>query len=88
MTDIHEKPRMTVGSLRKVLKNLPDDMPVEMEIETEGDTDLAQAGLRSADVEARCDEIDRLYLWGSADVDAGDDDTLPPPPDSTRRPVA
>lgn len=61
---------LTVGDLRRALAGLPDDMPVSLEIaEPERDTDLAQAFLRSAHVEARCDEIDRLYLWGSYEED-------------------
>ena len=31
--------------------------------------DLAQAFLRHTSVEARCDEVDRLYLWGSYEDD-------------------
>lgn len=84
MTDIHEKPKMTVGALRKALAGLSDAMPVALEIET--DDDLVQADLRGADVEARCDEIDRLYLWASVTVDV-EEHAEEPPPDSTRRPV-
>lgn len=58
---------MTVGELRVILAELPDDMPVEMEIQNDDAKDeLTQCDLRSADVESRCDEIDRLYLWGDA----------------------
>jgi hypothetical protein len=55
---------MTVGELHKILGPLPDDMLVEMEIEHAGGDELLQADLRSAKVESRCDEVDRLYLWG------------------------
>ncbi len=61
---------LTVGDLRKVLAGHPDDMPVLLEIDApESGTDLAQAFLRLASVEARCDEVDRLYLWGSYEDD-------------------
>jgi hypothetical protein len=63
--------RLTVGDLRKVLAGVPDDMLVSLEIaEPEEGTDFAQADLRHASVEARCDEVDRLYLWGSVEEDA------------------
>ena len=64
-----EKP-LTVGDLRKALAGLPDDMPVSLEVsEPEDGTDIAQAFLRMANVETRCDEVDRLYLWGSIEDD-------------------
>jgi hypothetical protein len=56
---------VTVGDLKKKLAELPNDMRVVLEILTE-DEDLAQAPLQKTDVEARCDEIDTLYLYGDA----------------------
>lgn len=63
---------MTVGDLRRAMKELPDSAPVSLEVEIDGETnrdDLIQVELRLATLEARCDEIDRLYLWGSAEED-------------------
>ena len=61
---------LTVGDLRKALVGVPDDMPVALEIaEPEDGTDFAQSFLRIASVETRCDEVDRLYLWGSYEED-------------------
>lgn len=63
--------KFTVGDLRKIIAGCPDDLVVSLEIaEPEDGTDLAQAFLRGMSVEARCDEIDRLYLWGSYEEDA------------------
>jgi len=62
--------RLTVGDLKKVLAKCPDDMLVFLEVaEPEKDIDLAQAFLRHAGMEARCDEVDCLYLWGSCEED-------------------
>jgi hypothetical protein len=62
---------LTVGDLRKALADCHDDMPVSLEIDVDAGEagDFAQAFLRSAHVEARCDEVDRLYLWGSYEED-------------------
>jgi hypothetical protein len=60
----------TVGDLRKALAGCQNNMPVSLEIaDLEEGTDLAQAFLRNASVETRCDDVERLYLWGSYDDD-------------------
>jgi hypothetical protein len=65
-----EHKRMTVGDLRRAMKGLPDDAPAIVEVEINDDRDdLVQVGLRLATLEARCDEIDTLYLWGSVGED-------------------
>lgn len=62
---------MTVGQLRAILGPLPDDMPITIEIANDGDepkeNEFVQSDLLKADVEERCDEIERLYLWGDAE---------------------
>jgi hypothetical protein len=71
MDDPERKP-ITVADLRRAIEKLPDDMTVVLEInEPEEDDDLPQAWLRAATVESRCDEVERLYLWGDvpADID-------------------
>lgn len=61
---------MKVGDLRKAIADLPDDMTVVLEIQpSESDPDWPQAALRDAGVESRCDEVERLYLCGSAEED-------------------
>ena len=69
---------MTVGELRALLKDLPAKMTVVMEIDRssveDADDDLVQCDLESADVEARCDEVDRLYLWGSIEDAEGSEE--------------
>jgi hypothetical protein len=75
---------ITVGQLRVVLSRLPDDMLVVMEIdEWDSDDELAQAWLRGARVQERCDEVARLYLYGNHFVDS---ETLEPPEGFARRP--
>jgi hypothetical protein len=66
---------MTVGDLRRVVANkeLPNEMPVYLEIMCEaagdsGDEDLLQVELLSAQAEERCDEIEALYCFGSTIV--------------------
>ena len=67
---VRAKSTMTVGDLRRAITGCPDDMPISLEIsEPETGIDFAQAALRIANVEARCDEVDRLYLWGSCEED-------------------
>ena len=64
---------LTVGAIRRVIADVPDETPVCIEIaEPEDGTDLAQATLREAGIEARCDEKDVLYLWGSHQEDVED----------------
>lgn len=64
------KDKLTVGDLRKALEGHPDDMEVMLEIDAVEDmADLAQANLRQAAVECRCDEADVFYLWGSIEDD-------------------
>lgn len=58
---------MNVGELKKVLANLPDDMTITIEVSHNDGDDIAQGDLKSADVECRCDEVDRLYLWAADD---------------------
>jgi hypothetical protein len=64
---------MTVKDLRNAIRDLPDEMPVVLEIardETAGEwDDLVQSNLNRADVESRCDETDRLYLYGDAEAE-------------------
>ncbi len=61
---------LTVGDLRKALEGVPDDLEVVLEIATaEEELDLAQADLRTASVEERCDDKPCLYLWGSQEED-------------------
>jgi hypothetical protein len=67
-TKMQEVTWLTVGELKKKLIGLPDDMKVVLEISTE-DEDLVQAPLQSADVEARCDEIETFYLYGDVNGD-------------------
>ena len=62
--------KLTVGDLRKALEGHPDDMPVVIEIASpEANTDLAQAHVRAASVECRCDEEDRFYIYGDVEED-------------------
>jgi hypothetical protein len=61
---------MRVCDLRRALEGLPDDLAVALEVTGE-DEDLVQADLHSATVEERCDEVPRLYLWGSQLEDGG-----------------
>jgi hypothetical protein len=76
MCPCHREPppvvkRMTVGPLRELLKTLPEDMPIVLEIARENEVDdgndLVQAFLTVGAVEERCDEIQTLYLWGDED---------------------
>lgn len=65
---------MTVGHLRKILAPLPDDMPIAIEVaiddtDIDRNSDLVQADLEKASVEERCEEVERLYLWGDSAVD-------------------
>jgi hypothetical protein len=65
-----QKYPMTVGDLLRALRGVPHQTPIVLEIfEPEDGTDLAQATLRDADVEARCNEIDTLYLSGNCEDD-------------------
>ncbi len=61
--------KLTVCALRKAMDGLQDDMPVVIEIAEPDGSDLAQAHLRIASVESRCDEVDRFYLWGDVSED-------------------
>jgi hypothetical protein len=64
---------LTVGDLRKKLEGLDDAMPVAIEVDCgEFDpSDLAQGELLAADVETRCDDVERLYLWADQSVVEG-----------------
>ena len=69
---------LRVGHLRAAIKDLPDDMPVALEIDQssleDGDKcDLAQGELKIAGVETRCDDVERLYLWADGNVVEGDE---------------
>ena len=57
---------MNVKHLRDLIATLPDDMPVCVEV-TFNDDDFEGAELQSANVETRCDDVERLYLWGNQD---------------------
>lgn len=62
---------MTVKDLREAIHDLPDSMTVVIEIAREESAeewdDLVQCSLHRANVEERCDEQERLYLYGDAD---------------------
>lgn len=60
---------LTVGELKKLLDGLPDPTTIVLEIAEPDDSDFAQCSLQKANVEARCDEVDRLYLYGSCEDD-------------------
>lgn len=55
---------MTVGELRAALAALRDDMPICVEVTFGEDDDIEGADLQDLDVEIRCDDVERLYLWG------------------------
>jgi len=55
---------MNVGELREKLQGLPPEMPVEMEVTHDDGNEVAVSDVLVAEVENRCDEIQRLYLWG------------------------
>lgn len=59
---------MNVGQLKKILADLPDEMPVALEVETDEGDELAQGDLQMANVECRCDDVDRLYLFAEDQV--------------------
>lgn len=69
---------MTVNELRRLLIGLPADMPVAIEI-WRADGELVQADLDKGDPEERCDEIERLYLFGHEPGVDDDDDEEPRP---------
>jgi len=66
--ECHRSAPWTVGALRRAIAGLPASMDVVLEImPAEGDCDLVQASLHSAKVEERCDEVERLYLYGDGE---------------------
>jgi hypothetical protein len=71
MPETERVQRMMVGPLRELLKYLPEDMPIVLEIARENEVDdgndLVQAELTVGSVEERCDEVPTLYLWGDED---------------------
>jgi hypothetical protein len=68
-TKMQEVTWLTVGELKKKLAQLPEDMRVVLEISGDDMDDILQAPLQKAFMEARCDEVDTLFLWGDADGD-------------------
>jgi hypothetical protein len=54
---------ITVGELRAAIKDLPDDMSIVCEFDFEDSGEFFQLAIDTVDVEARCDEIDALYVW-------------------------
>lgn len=66
---------MNVRELRDILAKLPDDLPIVVEVTFDDGDGFEGAELMRAAVEARCDEVERLYLWGDQD---GEEETRPP----------
>lgn len=64
---------ITVGDLKAMLAEFRDDMPVVVEVSFWGG-EHEGADLHLVTPEIRCDEIERLYLWGDQDLDLGDED--------------
>jgi hypothetical protein len=61
---------MTVGDLRQAIEGVPDDTPVCIEAwaaDEVGEGDVLQVALQSCKLEARCDEVEVLYLEGDAE---------------------
>ena len=58
---------MNVKHLRDLIAHLPDNLPVCVEVTFNDGDDFEGAELHSAEVETRCDEVERLYLWGNQD---------------------
>lgn len=58
---------MNVKQLRDLIAHLPGDLPVAVEVTFNDSDDFEGAELHSANIETRCDEVERLYLWGDQD---------------------
>jgi hypothetical protein len=55
---------MNVKQLRELIADLPNDMPVAVEVTFDDGDGFEGAGLKNVNVETRCDDVERLYLWG------------------------
>lgn len=62
-------PALTVGDLRRIIADLPNEMPISVEVEANEGDDFVVAALRDANIEERRVDIECLYLWGSEDED-------------------
>lgn len=60
---------MNIKQLLELIVKLPDDLPVCVEVSFDDGDALVGSNLRSVNVEARCDDIECLYLCGDEDQD-------------------
>jgi hypothetical protein len=67
---------MNVKELRELIAHFPDDLPVVVEVTFDEGSGFEGAPLQTAEIESRCDEVERLYLWG--DQEEEDNETVEP----------